>query len=152
MLNRTGETQAWGRLSPLREFAPVPSHGSIIVYMISPQNIILARVTPAWVHLACDHALSLAYLFCNLFSGVGHDTFLLQITCKKSESELFSDWIGNNTDDLRCSDWPKCRHPLVVVGFSLHFCWHINEQWIRTQVRYEISAGSAFLKIWRMSK
>ena len=41
---------------------------------------------------------------------------------KKPESGLFSDWIGNNTDDLRCSDWPKCRHPLVVVDFSLHFC------------------------------
>ena len=36
---------------------------------------------------------------------------------KKPESGLFSDWIGNNTDDLRCSDWP-----LVVVDFSLHFC------------------------------
>ena len=44
---------------------------------------------------------------------------------KKPESELFSDWIGNNTDNLRCSDWPKCRHPLVVVDFSLHFCLRI---------------------------
>ena len=43
--------------------------------------------------VACDHVLSL-YL-CNLFSGGGHDTFLLQITCKKPESGLFSDWIGN---------------------------------------------------------
>ena len=33
---------------------------------------------------------------------------------KKPKSGLFSDWIGNNTDDLRCSDWPKCRHPLVT--------------------------------------
>ena len=40
---------------------------------------------------------------------------------KKPESGLFSDWIGNNTDDLRCSDW------LVVVDFSLHFCLR-NEQ------------------------
>ena len=39
---------------------------------------------------------------------------------KKPESGLFSDWIGNNTDDLCCSNWPKCRHPLVV-DFSLHF-------------------------------
>ena len=56
-----------------------------------------ASFTLCWV--ACDHALSL-YL-CNLFSGGGHD-------------------------------WPKtigqkCRHPLVVVDFSLHFCLH-NEQ------------------------
>ena len=41
---------------------------------------------------------------------------------KKTESGLFSDWIGNNADDLRCSDWPKHYHPLVVVDFSLHFC------------------------------
>ena len=44
---------------------------------------------------------------------------------KMPESGLFSDWIGNNTDDLCCSDWPKCRHPLVVVDFSLHFCLRI---------------------------
>ena len=37
---------------------------------------------------------------------------------KKPESGLLSDWIGNNTDDLRCSDWPKCRHLLVVIDFS----------------------------------
>ena len=34
---------------------------------------------------------------------------------KKPESGLFSDWIGNNTDDLHCSNWPKRRHKLVVV-------------------------------------
>ena len=47
---------------------------------------------------------------------------------KKPQSGLFSDWIGNNTDDLHYSDWPKHRHPLVVVYFSLHFCLRINEQ------------------------
>ena len=31
------------------------------------------------------------------------------------ESGFLSDWIGNSTDDLLCSDWPKCRHPLAVV-------------------------------------
>ena len=46
---------------------------------------------------------------------------------KKPESGLFSDWIGNNTNDLRRSDWPKCHHRLVVVDFSLHFCLR-NEQ------------------------
>ena len=48
---------------------------------------------------------------------------------KKPESGHFSDWIGINTDDLRCSDWPKCGHPLVVVDFSLHFflaSWAVN--------------------------
>ena len=70
---------------------------------------------------AGDYALSL-YL-CNLFSEGGHDTFFSQITCKKARIWTFSDWIGNNTDDLRFSNWPKCRHSLVVVDFSLHFCF-----------------------------
>ena len=35
------------RLSPRSEFTPVPSHGSIFVYMIPPQNVMPARVTPA---------------------------------------------------------------------------------------------------------
>ena len=52
---------------------------------------------------------------------------------KKPESGLFSDWTRNNTDDLRCSNWPKCRHPLVVVDFSLHFCL-CHEQWIHTRI------------------
>ena len=47
--------------------------------------------------------------------------FFYRSHAKKSESGLFSNWIGNNTDDLRCSDWPKCLHPLVVVDFSLAF-------------------------------
>ena len=37
---------------------------------------------------------------------------------KKAESGLVFDWIGNNTDYLRCSEWPKSRHPLVVDDFS----------------------------------
>ena len=49
-------------------------------------------------------------------------------------------------DDFLCSDWPKCRHLLVVVNFSLHFCMR-NEQWIHTRVRIEISAGSVFLNL-----
>ena len=39
---------------------------------------------------------------------------------KKTESGLFSD-IGNNSDDLRCSDWPKHCHPLVVVDYKSAF-------------------------------
>ena len=76
--------------------------------------------------------------------GIIH--FFVGSHVKKPESGLFSDWIGNNTDDLRCSNWPKCRHPLVVVDFSLHFCLR-NEQWIHTRVRYKISAGSVFLNL-----
>ena len=45
--------------------------------------------------------------------------FFYKSHAKKPESGLFSDLIGNNADDLRCSNWPKCRHPLVVVDFSL---------------------------------
>ena len=36
-----------GRVSLRSEFTPVPSHGSIFVYMIPPQNVMPARVTPA---------------------------------------------------------------------------------------------------------
>ena len=36
-----------GRLSRRREITLVPSHGSIFVYMIRPQNVMPARVTPA---------------------------------------------------------------------------------------------------------
>ena len=39
-----------GRLSPRSDFTPVPSHGFVFVYMIPPQNVMPARVTPAWVH------------------------------------------------------------------------------------------------------
>ena len=54
--------------------------------------------------------------------------FFHRSRAKKPESGLFSDWIGNNVDDLRCSHWPKCCYPLVVVGSSPHFCLRINEQ------------------------
>ena len=36
-----------GRLSPRSKFTPVPCHGSIFVYMISPQSVMPARVNPA---------------------------------------------------------------------------------------------------------
>ena len=36
-----------GRLSPRSEYTPVPSDGSIFVYMIPPQNVMPAQVTPA---------------------------------------------------------------------------------------------------------
>ena len=54
---------------------------------------------------------------------------------QKPESGIFSDWILNNTDDLRCSDWPKCRHLLVVVGFSLHFCLDNDSEFTREFVK-----------------
>ena len=41
---------------------------------------------------------------------------------KQPEYGLFSDWIRNNTNDLHRFNGPKCRHPLNVVDFSLHFC------------------------------
>ena len=35
-----------GRLSSRREFTPVPSYGSVFVYVIPTQNVIPARVHP----------------------------------------------------------------------------------------------------------
>ena len=53
--NRTlgGDYMTPGRLLRRREFTPVPSHGFTFVYMIPPQNVMPARVTPAWVHPVC---------------------------------------------------------------------------------------------------
>ena len=46
---------AWhrGRLSRRTQFTSLPSHGSTFVYMIPPQNVMPARVAPAWVHSSC---------------------------------------------------------------------------------------------------
>ena len=51
--NSEGVYMIPGRLSRRRESTPVPSHGSTFVYMIPPQNVMPARVTPAWVHPGC---------------------------------------------------------------------------------------------------
>ena len=46
--------------------------------------------------------------------------FFYRSHARKPESGLLSDWIGNNTDDnLRCSDWPKRRHPLKLLLISV---------------------------------
>ena len=38
------------RLSSRREFTPVPSYGSVFVYMIPTENVMPARVIPARDH------------------------------------------------------------------------------------------------------
>ena len=45
-----------GRLSLRSEFTPVPSHGFIFVYMIPPQNVMSARVTPVLVQRRKFHS------------------------------------------------------------------------------------------------
>ena len=57
--------------------------------------------------------------------------FFYKSHAKKPESGLFSDWIENNTVNLRRSDWPKRRQPLVVVDFSLHLAWIMSSQYTR---------------------
>ena len=116
----------------------------------------LDRNTLTWTNCLLQKVLKLQTYFANI------NRLYLVISCplqksykmihffdrshtKKPESRLFSDWIGNNTDDLRCSDWPKPCHPLVVVVFSLQFCLH-NEQWIHLQVCDQISASSVFFE------
>ena len=42
-----------GQLSRQCKFTRVPSHGSVFVYMIPPQNVMPVWVTPAWVHPDC---------------------------------------------------------------------------------------------------
>ena len=103
----------------------------------------------------------------SLFSGGGHDTFLFihRSHAKKPESRLFPYWIGNNTDDLRCSDWPKRRHPLVVSyieifsisSFTKNCCQkfadHLNAIWYRLQVT-EATNGFTFqiINSWMESR
>ena len=110
----------------------------------------------AWVHLACDHALSL-YLF-NLFSGGEHDTFLLQITCKKARIWTFF-WL-----DRKQYGWFALFRLAIMPTsvsccwfFSLHFYLHINEQWIVKSEYYAREFVMKFLPaqfswMWRMSK
>ena len=51
-----------GRLSSRREFTPVPSCGSVFVYMIPKQNVMPARVIPVRVHPgSCAKLLPLMY-------------------------------------------------------------------------------------------
>ena len=47
MLLLGGVYMTLGRLSRRREFTPIPSRGSVFVYMIPPQNVMPTRVTPA---------------------------------------------------------------------------------------------------------
>ena len=84
---------------------------------------------------------------CNLFSGGGHDTFLSQITCKKARIWTFSDWIGNNMDDLRCSHWPKRRHLLVVVDFSLHFACVMSSEYTRQKAKKQKKKNTPDLRL-----
>ena len=42
-----------GQLSHQSEFTLVPSHGSTVVYMIAPQNVMPTRITPGWVYPSC---------------------------------------------------------------------------------------------------
>ena len=50
---RGGVYMTSGRLSRRSELTPVSSHGSTFVYMIPPQNVMPAPVTPGWVHPGC---------------------------------------------------------------------------------------------------
>ena len=38
-------------------------------------------------------------------------------------------------DDLRCSHWPKRRHLLVVVDFSLHFACVMSSEYTRQKAK-----------------
>ena len=58
---------------------PVPSYGSTFVNMITPRNVIPARVTPAWVHPSCC---------------TGGDNFtpvwnLTRVSCKRETTTCF---------------------------------------------------------------
>ena len=87
-------------------------------YFTSIQQILSGLVLSVVRLRSCP--LSIIPLCLSQEEGMMH--FFVGSHVKKPESGLFSDWIGNNTGDLRCSNWLKRRHPLVVVDVSLHFC------------------------------
>ena len=78
--------------------------------------------------LTCDHALSL-YL-CNLFSGGGHATFLLQITCKKARIWTFF-WLDRK-QYVWFAPFRLAKMPLSVSccwfqsAFLLAYKWAVN--------------------------
>ena len=59
-------------------------------------------------------------------SGRGHDTFLLQITCKKSESGLFSDWIGWFSLFRLAKMPPSVSCCWFQCAFLLAYKWAVN--------------------------
>ena len=80
--------------------------------------------------------------------GVIH--FFVGSRLKKPESGLFSDWIGNNTDDLRCCNCPKCRYPWVLLISVCIFACVMSSEYTREFVIKFLLAQ--FSWIWRMPK
>ena len=101
--------------------------------------------------LAWDHALSLLSLLClSLEEGMIH--FFVGSHVKKPESGLFSDWTGNNTDDLHCSDWPKINATirwLLLISVCI-FAYVMSSEYTREFVMKYLPAQ--FSWIWRMPK
>ena len=52
-------------------------------------------------------------------------------------------------DDLRCSDWPKCRHPLLLISVCI-FARVMSSEFTREFVMKFLAAQ--FSWIWRMPK
>ena len=106
-----------GRLSPRSEYTPVPSDGSIFVYMIPPQNVMPAQVTPAWVHPgSCTGArISLRYEIWQRYhvnakrppvsvwnTGTGSACVMFAIlnhTCTFKYQDM--KWLGHNVNPIR---------------------------------------------------
>ena len=79
---------------------------------------LFSRFTP---QLACDHALSLC--LCKLLSGGGHDTFLLQITCKKASIWTFF-WL------VRKQYGWFALFRLAKTPPSVSCCWFQSAFWL----------------------
>ena len=64
-----------GRLSSRREFTPVPSYGSVFVYMIPTQNVMPARVIPARgksIPVSCKRGMTVRFISIKVSSILRH--------------------------------------------------------------------------------
>ena len=63
-----------GRLSSRREFTPVPSYGSVFVYMIPTQNVMPARVIPArkFIPVSCKQGMTVLFISIKVSSILRH--------------------------------------------------------------------------------
>ena len=97
-----------GRVSPRSEFTPVPSHGSTFVYMIPPQNVMPARVTPAWVHPGCctGARISLRYEISQRY----------HVNAKRPHVSVGNRWTGTGSACVMFAIW---NHTYILLSWSV---------------------------------
>ena len=128
------------------ELNPVPCHGSIFVYMIPPQNVMPARVTPAWVHPGCfaGARISLVYKISQRY----------HVNAKRPPVSVW------NRSARKTGTEGACVMFAIMNRMGILSIWSVplnNEIWndpvimqtryeIKKSSRYDTCAGTSFLK------